>query len=74
MTSQAVPYVGAYFPCKVVGDAVWERTGGLDTNAGVCISETAVLPLLNCTREKVSLGCSHGIRPVMGMSEYLRVF
>ena len=74
MTSQVVHYVGVYFPCKVLGDAVWERRGGLGTNFIVSISETAVLPLLNSTRKKVSLGCSHGIRPAMGMSMYLRLF
>ena len=56
------------------GDAVWERAGGLGANFSVSISETAVLPCLNSTRKKESLGCSHGIRPAMGVSTYLRLF
>lgn len=32
MTSQVVQGAGAHFPCKVVEDAVWEKTGRLGTN------------------------------------------
>lgn len=67
-------HVGVYFPGKVVRDAVWEGTGGLGTNFGVYISETVVLPLLNRTRKKVALECSHKITPATGMSVYLRLF
>lgn len=76
MSSQVVHCVGEYSPSKVVGDVVWERTGGLGANFSVRISETAVLPLLNDIRKKVSLGCSHRlrIRPAMGMNVYLREF
>lgn len=74
MTSQVVHRVSEYFPCKVVGDAAWERSEGLGTNFSASISETAVLPLLKSVRKKVSLGHSHRIRLAVAMSMYLRLF
>jgi len=67
-------HVNACFPCQVVGDAVWERTGLLGTYFSLYVSETAVLPLVNCMRKKVSLGCSHRIRPDAGMRIYFNYF
>lgn len=54
MISQVVQGAGAHFPCKVVEDAVWEKTGRLGTNFSEYLRGSCTLTLTQSQEESVS--------------------